>query len=71
MTDADFSHFAVEQLTPQYWRVTFDHGPINTVTADTVSQLARLVDAIESDADLTVVVFATRNPDFFLAHYDT
>jgi enoyl-CoA hydratase/carnithine racemase len=71
MTDADFSHFAVERLTPQRWQVTFDHGPINTVTADTVSQLARLVDAIESDADLTVVVFASRNPDFFLAHYDT
>jgi len=71
MTDADFSHFDVERMTPQYWRVTFDHEPINTVTADTVSELSRLVDAIESDDDLTVVVFASGNPDFFLAHYDT
>ena len=26
---------------------------------------------IEREADLNVVVFTSRNPDFFLAHYDT
>ncbi len=66
-----YQHFAVERVSPQYWRVTFDHGPINAVTADTVTELSRLVDEIEGDADLTVVVFTSRNPDFFLAHYDT
>lgn len=25
-------HFSVERVTPKYWRVTFDHGPINTIT---------------------------------------
>jgi enoyl-CoA hydratase/carnithine racemase len=66
-----YSHFAVERVTPQYWRTTFDHGPINTITADTVAELSHLVDAIERDDDLTVVVFTSSNPDYFLAHYDT
>jgi enoyl-CoA hydratase/carnithine racemase len=66
-----YSHFAVDRVTPEYWRVTFDHGPINTITADTVAELSHLVDEIERDEDLNVVVFTSSNPDFFLAHYDT
>jgi enoyl-CoA hydratase/carnithine racemase len=65
------SHFAVDRITPQYRRVTFDHGPINTITADTVAQLSQLVDEIERDEDLTVVVVTSANPDFFISHYDT
>lgn len=64
MPDTRVSHLAVERLTPQYWRVSFDHGPINTITADTVAELSRLVDEIERDADLTVVVFISRNPQW-------
>ena len=71
MSNNRYSHFAVAHVTPQYWRVTFDHGPINTITAETVAELSDLVDAIERDEDLTVVVFTSRNPEFFLAHYDT
>ena len=56
---------------PQYWRVAFDHGPINRVTAGTVAELSLLVDAIERDEDLNVVVFTSANSDFFLAHDDT
>jgi enoyl-CoA hydratase/carnithine racemase len=51
--------------------VTFDHPPINTITATTVAELAELVGLIEQDADLNVVVFDSANPDFYLAHYDT
>jgi enoyl-CoA hydratase/carnithine racemase len=29
------------------------------------------VESIEDDDNLTVVVFTSRNPEFFLAHYDT
>ncbi|MGY4770753.1 hypothetical protein ACXC9Q_27890 [Kribbella sp. CWNU-51] len=64
-------HLAVERITPQYWRVTFDHGPINTITAQTVEELSQLVGEIERDEDLTVVVFTSSNREFFLAHYDT
>jgi enoyl-CoA hydratase/carnithine racemase len=51
--------------------VTFDHPPINTVTATTVMELAALIDLIEHESTLNVVVFDSANPDFFLAHYDT
>ncbi len=57
--------------SPGHWRVTFDHPPINTVTATTIVELAELVDLIEAQSDLNVVVFDSANPDFFLAHYDT
>jgi enoyl-CoA hydratase/carnithine racemase len=50
--------------------VTFDHPPINTITATTVAELAELVGLIEGDHDLNVVVFDSANPDFYLAHYD-
>ena len=51
--------------------MTFDHPPINTITATTVAELAELVGLIEQDPDLNVVVFDSANPDFYLAHYDT
>jgi enoyl-CoA hydratase/carnithine racemase len=51
--------------------VTFDHPPINAITATTVAELAELVGLIEQDRDLNVVVFDSANPDFYLAHYDT
>lgn len=65
------SYLAVKRITPRHWRVAFDHGPINTLTAEMVAELSVLVDAIEHDEDLNVVVFTSANPDFFLAHYDT
>jgi enoyl-CoA hydratase/carnithine racemase len=64
-------HFSVERPTTGYCRVTFDHPPINTITATTVAELVELVDLIEQDGDLNVVVFASANPDFYLAHYDS
>jgi enoyl-CoA hydratase/carnithine racemase len=50
--------------------VTFEHPPINTITATTVAELAELVGLIEQDPDLNVIVFDSANPDFYLAHYD-
>jgi enoyl-CoA hydratase/carnithine racemase len=66
-----WTHLSIDRRTPGYCRVTFDHPPINTLTATTVAELAELVDLIEQDADLNVVVFDSANPDFYLAHYDT
>jgi enoyl-CoA hydratase/carnithine racemase len=63
-------HFSVERPSPGYCRVTFDHPPINTITAATVEELIELVGLIEQDPDLNVVVFASASPDFYLAHYD-
>src|SRR5262252_9046838 len=65
-----WTHFSVDRRSPSYCRVTFDHPPINTITATTVAELAELVGLIEQDPDLNVVVFDSANPDFYLAHYD-
>jgi enoyl-CoA hydratase/carnithine racemase len=64
-------HFTADRRSPGYCRVTFDHPPINTITATTVAELAELVSLIEQDPDLNVVVFDSANPEFYLAHYDT
>jgi enoyl-CoA hydratase/carnithine racemase len=65
-----WTHFSVDRRSPGYCRVTFDHPPINTITAMTVAELTELVGLIESDRDLNVVVFNSANPDYYLAHYD-
>jgi enoyl-CoA hydratase/carnithine racemase len=66
-----WTHLRVDRPSRGYCRVTFDHPPINTITATTVTELAELVELIEQDEDLNVVVFDSANPDFYLAHYDT
>jgi enoyl-CoA hydratase/carnithine racemase len=66
-----WTHLRVDRRGRSYCRVTFDHPPINTITATTVAELAELVGLIEHDPDLNVVVFDSANPDFYLAHYDT
>jgi enoyl-CoA hydratase/carnithine racemase len=65
-----WTHLSVDRRSPSYFRVTFDHPPINTITATTVAELAEVVGLIEQDPDLNVVVFDSANPDFYLAHYD-
>ena len=66
-----WTHFRIDRRARGYCRVTFEHPPINTITATTVAELAELVGLIEQDPNLNVVVFDSANPDFYLAHYDT
>jgi len=65
-----WTHVGVDRRSLGYCRVTFDHPPINTITATTVAELAELVGLIELDPDLNVVVFDSANPGFYLADYD-
>src|SRR5438552_1638453 len=65
-----WTHFSVDRRSPRYCHVTFDHPPINTITATTVAELRDLAGLIEQDSDLNVVVFDSANRDFYLAHYD-
>jgi enoyl-CoA hydratase/carnithine racemase len=65
-----WTRFSLDRRSAGYCRVTFDHPPINTITATTVVELAELVGLIEEDQDLNVIVFDSANPDFYLAHYD-
>jgi enoyl-CoA hydratase/carnithine racemase len=67
---ATTEQFHVEKLLQPYWRVTFDNGPVNLMDPDTVEQLGALIDRIEDDPHLTVVVFRSDKPVYFMAHWD-
>ena len=62
--------FHVEEVLPSYWRVTFDNGPVNLLDPDTIDQLGELIGRIETSPDLTVVVFRSDKPGYFMAHWD-
>src|SRR5262247_1364966 len=62
--------FHVDEVSSSYWRVTFDNGPVNLLDPDTVEQLGALVDQLESEPGLTVVVFRSEKPGYFMAHWD-
>jgi Enoyl-CoA hydratase/isomerase len=64
------AQFTVDEVSPSYWRVTFENGPVNLLDADSIEQLARLVSRIEESATVTVLVFDSVNPDYFMAHWD-
>ena len=67
MTDRPYSHFAVDRLLPQYWRVPSIIGRSTRSLLRRSQSCPRLVESIEDDDNLTVVVFTSRNPEFFLA----
>lgn len=62
--------FHVREISSSYWRVTFDNGPVNLLDPDTIDQLGTLIESMETDPDLTVVVFCSDKPGFFMAHWD-
>jgi enoyl-CoA hydratase/carnithine racemase len=62
--------FHVSEVSRSYWRVTFDNGPINLLDPDTIDQLGALIGRLEADPDLTVVVFRSEKPGYFMAHWD-
>jgi enoyl-CoA hydratase/carnithine racemase len=70
MIDPAPEQFRVDKISPSYWWVTFENGPVNLVDPDTVEQLGDLVARIEEDPAVTVVVFDSSNPLYFMAHWD-
>ena len=66
-----FTDFRLDRPSAACCRVTFNHPPINSVTATTVAELVELVGLIEQDVDLNVVVFDSANPDYYLSDDDT
>jgi len=50
--------------------VTINNPPINIITPALYQELASLVAELKNDDALTVVVFKSVDPDFFIAHYD-
>ena len=53
-----------------YWRVTFDHPPLNIFGPATIPQLNAILTALETDEQVKVVVFDSAVEGFFLTHYD-
>ena len=51
--------------SPNYWRVTIDHPPLNIFGPDTIPQLDEVITAIETDEAVKVVVFDSAVEGFF------
>jgi enoyl-CoA hydratase/carnithine racemase len=56
--------------SPQYWRVTLNHPPLNVFGPESIPQLNEIVTALETDKEVKVVVFDSAVEGFFLTHYD-
>jgi enoyl-CoA hydratase/carnithine racemase len=67
---ADERRIRITRRTSSYWRVTFDHPPLNIFGPATIPQLNEVVTALETDDDVRVVVFDSAVEGFFLTHYD-
>jgi enoyl-CoA hydratase/carnithine racemase len=67
---ANTRQIRLARRTPSYWRVTFDHPPLNIFGPETIPQLNEIVTALETDEDVKVVVFDSAVDGFFLTHYD-
>jgi enoyl-CoA hydratase/carnithine racemase len=68
--DANVKRIRLERCLPSYWRVTFDHPPLNIFGPESIPQLNEVITALENDEDVKVVVFDSAVDGFFLTHYD-
>jgi enoyl-CoA hydratase/carnithine racemase len=64
------TQFGITEPVPGYWRVVFSNPPINLLNSTTVLELGEIVRLIEEAQDLRVVVFASDNPNYYMARYD-
>jgi enoyl-CoA hydratase/carnithine racemase len=69
-TTSSTRQILLERRLPSYWRVTFDHPPLNIFGPETIPQLNEVITAFETDPDVKVVVFDSAVEGFFLTHYD-
>jgi enoyl-CoA hydratase/carnithine racemase len=60
----------LERRLPTYWRVTFDHPPLNIFGPETIPQLGEIIAELETDDQVKVVVFDSAVEGFFLTHYN-
>src|ERR1700732_3016870 len=56
--------------SPEYWRVTLDKPPLNIFGPEMLPQVGEIITAIETDAQVKVVVFDSAVEGFFLIHLD-
>src|SRR5438876_1003957 len=67
---ASTAQIHLTRRSPHYWRVTFDHPPLNIFGPETIPQLNEIITALETDEHVNVVVFDSAVEGFFLTHYD-
>src|SRR5262245_57293559 len=60
----------LKRRSPAYWRVTFDHPPLNIFGPETLPQVSEIITAIETDEQVKVVVFDSAVEGFFMIHLD-
>jgi enoyl-CoA hydratase/carnithine racemase len=60
----------LSRSSPTYWRVTFDNPPLNLMGPEFVVEFREIMAAIETDAQVKVVVFDSAVDGFFLNHSD-
>jgi enoyl-CoA hydratase/carnithine racemase len=61
MTDTTITRqIRLERRLPSYWRVTFDHPPLNIFGPETIPQLNEIITGLETDEEVKVVVFRKR-----------
>jgi enoyl-CoA hydratase/carnithine racemase len=56
--------------SPEYWRVTLDHPPLNIFGPEMLPQVNEIITALETDEQVKVVVFDSAVEGFFLIHLD-
>ena len=66
----DFRQLRLVRSTPAYWRVTINNPPINVMGPEMVRDFQQLISKIESDEQLSVVVFDSAVEGYFLNHSD-
>lgn len=60
----------VTRRSPAYWRVTFNHPPLNIFGPESSLEFGKIIADLEADEDVKVVVFDSAVEGFFLTHYD-
>jgi enoyl-CoA hydratase/carnithine racemase len=64
------SQILLTRRSPAYWRVTFNHPPLNIFGPETIPQLNQVITALETDEQVKVAVFDSAVDGFFLTHYN-
>src|SRR5256712_10155397 len=69
-TKTKTTEIRLARRSPEYWRVTFDHPPLNIFGPEMLPQVNEIITAIETDEQVKVVVFDSAVQGFFLIHLD-
>jgi enoyl-CoA hydratase/carnithine racemase len=67
---ASMKQIHLTRPSPHYWRVTFNHPPLNIFGPEMLPQVNEIITAIETEEQVKVVVFDSAVEGFFLIHLD-